>query len=41
MNELKTLVSQYSDFLEFKIIVLVVILLVVVAAERLYYKFRR
>ena len=41
MNELKTLVIQYSDFLEFKIIVLVGILLVVVAAERLYYKFRR
>ena len=41
MNELKTLVSQYSDFLEFKIIVLVGILLVAVAAERLYYKFRR
>lgn len=41
MNELKTLVSQYSDFLEFKIIVLVGILLVVVTAERLYYKFRK
>ena len=41
MNELKTLVSQYSDFLEFKIIVLVGILLIVMVAERLYYKFRR
>lgn len=41
MNKVKTLINQYSDFLEFKIIVLAVILLVVVAAERLYYKFRK